>query len=560
MAQRHLSALAEQELQSSLDQQMAAAVRARQVRQMVLVEICDSLARQPRIHAALEDDALDLLYPSAHNELRQLTRERSVAGTNGQVANLRARFYRFLNADGALIPPTETGSAGTISLESWPSLTLSALPTAPEFGYLIIHGENGTAEIVEFITVPIISHETFQPIAALVVGFSFELGGADALTNGLETGVWLDGELTIGGVSAHTTTLGSAVVEALQAPRGFESAFTLSHHAIPYRVVTRALNPNSVYPLAREVSIASMASLGQVQKRLRIQILGAGSLVVLCGITLSHFLARRLSQPVEALAEATEEERLERVKVESALDRTSRELERAAHFSADASHQLKTPVAVMRAGLEELLVDNNLPSHLREEVEALIRQTGRLTSVIEDLLLLSRLDAGRLQLALSPQPLHLLIEGLLDDFSILPEADELTVERAISDSLWVQGDRCYTSMILQSLLENARKYNRARGRIRIEVRQEGKIVRCLVGNTGSGISPTARSHIFERFHRGSTGENVPGYGLGLNLAHELARLHGGELRLLASENDWTVFELRLLAAEPALMNISKTKQ
>jgi signal transduction histidine kinase len=71
-----------------------------------------------------------------------------------------------------------------------------------------------------------------------------------------------------------------------------------------------------------------------------------------------------------------------------------------------------------------------------------------------------------------------------------------------------------------------------------------------VGNTGRPIPAAAQEHIFERFHRGSVGENVPGHGLGLNLARELARLHGGDLRLVRSAEGWTEFEARFRLAAP----------
>jgi signal transduction histidine kinase len=73
-------------------------------------------------------------------------------------------------------------------------------------------------------------------------------------------------------------------------------------------------------------------------------------------------------------------------------------------------------------------------------------------------------------------------------------------------------------------------------------------VTLTVGNSGPPISPAAQTHIFERFHRGSIGENVPGYGLGLNLARELARLHQGDLRLVRSDGEGTVFEARFRSA------------
>ena len=182
----------------------------------------------------------------------------------------------------------------------------------------------------------------------------------------------------------------------------------------------------------------------------------------------------------------------------------------------------------------------------------MIHQTFRLSSVIEDLLLLSRVDAGRLTLDLGSVNHSHLIESALDDLSAQPDATALAVETDFPPALCIAGETRYTALILQNLLENARKYNRPGGRIRIAAGEVDGAVRLVVGNTGRPIPPAAQAHIFERFHRGAMGENVPGYGLGLNLARELARLHHGDLRLARSDGDWTEFEARFRRAEPAL--------
>ena len=168
--------------------------------------------------------------------------------------------------------------------------------------------------------------------------------------------------------------------------------------------------------------------------------------------------------------------------------------------------------------------------------------------MIEDLLLLSRMDAGRLHLNLGPVDLTRLIEGWLDDLGALPDALDLAIETDFPPVLLVEGEERYTSLILQNLLENARKYNRPGGRIRLTARVEGGWVILVIGNTGATIPAAAREHIFQRFHRGAVGENLAGHGLGLNLARELVRLHRGELRLIRSEADWTEFEARFRPA------------
>jgi signal transduction histidine kinase len=99
---------------------------------------------------------------------------------------------------------------------------------------------------------------------------------------------------------------------------------------------------------------------------------------------------------------------------------------------------------------------------------------------------------------------------------------------------------------VQNLLENARKYNRAGGRIRVSAHGNGSDVVLTIGNTGRTIPPG--ENIFERFHHSSSPSAASGHGIGLNLARELTRLHGGELRLLRSESDWTEFEVRFSAS------------
>jgi signal transduction histidine kinase len=251
-------------------------------------------------------------------------------------------------------------------------------------------------------------------------------------------------------------------------------------------------------------------------------VMGAGALLLLLGLAASHIASARLSAPVEKLA------------VDS---------ERSARFSADASHQLKTPVTVLRAGLEELLTRDNLTPEECDQLSALIHQTYRLSTLIEDLLLLSRMDAGRLKLEAAPVNLTQLIEASVDDLSAVPDEMEVKLETEFPSELHVLGEKRYTAIILQNLLENARKYNRPGGRIRVVARQDGDVARLSVSNNGRPIPAATQAHIFERFHRAAMGENVPGYGLGLNLARELARLHGGDLRLVRSDANWTEFEV-----------------
>jgi len=251
--------------------------------------------------------------------------------------------------------------------------------------------------------------------------------------------------------------------------------------------------------------------------------------------------------PVKKLALDSEENRAQRQRAEAALATTAEELERSTRYSADASHQLKSPVTVFRIGLESLMAREGFKPEIYEELSALLHQTHRLTHVIDDLLLLSRMDAGHLEIAAKPVNLSQLVDEWLDDLGALPDSPDVNIEKEFPRGLFVTGEKRYTSLIVQNLLENARKYNRPGGRIRVSACGNGKDVVLTVGNTGRTIPPG--ENIFERFHHSSTPSAASGHGIGLNLARELARLHGGDLRLVRSEDDWTEFEVRFSAVD-----------
>ena len=138
--------------------------------------------------------------------------------------------------------------------------------------------------------------------------------------------------------------------------------------------------------------------------------------------------------------------------------------EQAARFSADASHQLKTPIAILRAGIDEILNQPGLSEEHREAVAELLQQTRRLTSVAENLLLLSRADTGRLALRATEFDLGKLLQGSLEDARILGAGSKLQIEANIPKTLPMNGDREMISLTVQNLIENAVKYNRPAGK------------------------------------------------------------------------------------------------
>ena len=548
--QRKAAAAVASELERDFHAELAALQSVQELRHAALVERCRVLVRRPRIQAALEDNALDLLYPSAKDELRDLMLPAEASFDDQPQYGLHAEFYRFLDRAGAVIHPLNESDVGELSPAEEAQLALPNAPARPQFGYLVREERNGRRAMAEIMAMPIISTETGEPIAMIVLGFKPAVFSGARKDSSIKRGLWLNGELHLDSMPPlEKAALDREVAQTIRLNKGEVSSFGHQIGAVPYLLFLKHVNAGSSFPAAYDVSIYPLTALRERKRQLRWSVLGAGSLLLLTALGISLVMSGRLSRPVEKLAVDSAENLAQRMRAEAKLEAKSAELQRAARFSADASHQLKTPVTVLRAGLEELLSHEKLTADECHEISSLIHQTHRLSGVIEDLLLLSRMDAGRLKIEFRSVNVSHLIEAALDDLSAQPDDLNLSVETDFPSALHVAGEERYISLILQNLLENARKYNRPGGLIRISAREGAGQVSLTVANSGRPILPAAQEHIFERFHRGAMGENVPGYGLGLNLARELARLHGGDLRLLRSDAELTEFEVRFVTID-----------
>ncbi len=550
LGEGRVTANAERDLRQKFQAELSSLDSLQELRNATLAERCRVLAEKPRIHAALEDNALDLLYPSAKDELRDLMEGGSDSSDQAAGA-LHARFCRFLDGNGAVLSPPSPKDLGALSPNTEAQLALKQLPGKQQIGYLSEGGDLADETVDEVIAVPIFSTETGEVISALVAGFKpFEIASKRAEA-GMKSGLWTGHRLHMPSLSKSAQTiLSKQMANAISNSDRAQSSFMVAAEGVPQLLFYKRLNPDSLFPPAYEICVYSLVDSTAQQRRLRWQFGGVGALLLLGGFVASHFVAVRFAKPVERLALDSEQNRAHRRLAEAALISTSEKLKRSTRYSADASHQLKTPVTVLRAGLESLLSREHFDPEVYEELSALLHQTHRLTGVIEDLLLLSRMDSGHLQIKSEAVNLSELIGEWLDDLATLLDQVDMRIEKKLPAKIYVVGERRYTSLIVQNLLENAGKYNRSGGRIKIEAQEKNGEVIVTVGNTGEPIAPSEQEHIFERFHRGSE-KSASGHGLGLSLARQLARLHGGDLRLVHSGDDWTEFEIRFPAAQPA---------
>jgi signal transduction histidine kinase len=532
-------------LQENFQAELSSLHKLEELRHAALADRCNALAAKARIHAAIEDNAIDLLYPSAKDELRDLMEGEEPPPEEG-AESLHATFYRFLDSTGRVLKPPNPKEVGQLDAQAEEQLSLTKLPDTQQIGYLQEKAGADGDTVAEILAVPIFSTDTGDVVSALVVGFKPFHPRQTQAGAAMKSGIWANGQLHLPSLpKSAEASLSEKIANAVADSQ--RNNFRVNVDGAQQLLFYKRLNPASLFPAAYEICVYPLADSMAQLHRLRWQIGGAGALLLLGGFVASHLVALRFSAPVKKLAVDSEENRAQRKRAEAALASTAEELERSTRYSADASHQLKSPVTVLRVGIESLLTHEDFKPEVYEELSVLLHQTHRLTGVIDDLLLLSRMDAGHLQIASTPVNLSQLIDEWLDDLGALPDSPDVKIEKEFPVGLFVAGERQYTSLIVQNLLENARKYNRPAGRIRVSAHGNGSDVVLTIGNTGRTIPPD--ENIFERFHHNSTPSAASGHGIGLNLARELARLHGGDLRLVRSENDWTEFEVRFPAAD-----------
>ena len=208
-------------------------------------------------------------------------------------------------------------------------------------------------------------------------------------------------------------------------------------------------------------------------------------------------------------------------------------------FISDASHELKTPLTLIRADAEVLsrgIDDPTKTSDNRELVDDLLGETDRMSALLSDLLLLARLDAEKVSVSREPFDLALVLSGTSERFAARAITEGKNLEVHHSGKLPARGDADRTGQVLTALLDNALRFTPAGGTITVEGRTTDKRVEATVTDTGPGIAPESLDRIFERFYRADThsaarsrGPFGGGTGLGLAIARDLARAQGGTL-------------------------------
>lgn len=310
-------------------------------------------------------------------------------------------------------------------------------------------------------------------------------------------------------------------------------------------------------------------------------------LVVLASL-LGYWLSGRALAPVNRIIEGAERvgvrnlsERLEVPKAKdelrrltetlnAMLERIETSVKRITQFTADASHDLRTPLALIRTNAELALRRPRSESEYREALCRILATSEETTELIEKLLMLARADADVAQFRLEPVNLYPLLQRVAQKAKLLALGKGITFsESVVPYSHTVQGDEAGLERLFLSILDNAVKYTLAGGHVSLGFRLEDAQAWIEISDTGIGIDPKDLPHVFERFYRAdqTRSRETRGAGLGLSIAKWIAEIHGGCISVKSEQLKGSVFTVCIPlagydgeAAETEHVNWGKTAE
>ncbi len=365
----------------------------------------------------------------------------------------------------------------------------------------------------------------------------------------------------------------SAVEQLTESARAAESANAFRFVTLPpplgeLRMFVRLVG-NAGPEVTAVVSAASTAGLGLRPQRLLSSMILTAPFVVVASLFVGYFLVGRTLAPVDRIVDevkaisdgrslhrrlATSYGHDELTRLTTTLNLMLARLERSfgtlRRFTADASHELKTPLTVFRTGIERSITHAGVPRDVLETLEELLLEANRMAELVDSLLTLARADEGRAPLHLDRVDLRELLMEVAETAGILGEQAGVSVHVEVPEHpVVIEVDGGRVRQMVMNLLTNAVKYTQPEGHVSVTSTMSGDEIVLRVVDTGIGIAPGDLPHIFDRFWRADVARSRtgsrPGAGLGLAISKWTAEAHGGSIDVQSRPGKGTTFTVRL---------------
>jgi heavy metal sensor kinase len=276
-------------------------------------------------------------------------------------------------------------------------------------------------------------------------------------------------------------------------------------------------------------------------------------------------LARRSLKPVLLMTQAAQRisayhlsERLEETGSGDELDQLARTLNESfqrlddsfnqmRQFSADASHELQTPLTVLKGELEVALRSPRSNEEYKGTMASALEEVDRLAKLVEGLLFLARAESGVLRIDRQSVDLTKIVQLVCDELAQLADKEGVDVRCKSKDPVTLFGDPILLRQLVRNLIQNGLKYTPAGGKVEISVHRDGQFATLAVSDNGEGVSEEDQERIFQRFFRAtrSRSDHGGGAGLGLSIVKSIADAHRGEVEIDSHSGQGSTFTVRL---------------
>jgi len=281
----------------------------------------------------------------------------------------------------------------------------------------------------------------------------------------------------------------------------------------------QAQDPNPFGQFTQE----RVSNLNDSKNQLITNLILINAIILVGGGLLSYYLARRTLMPIE---EAHKKQ---------------------VRFTADASHELRTPIAAMRTEIEVALMKPNLDlAQAKKQLVSNLEELGKLTTLSENLLRLSKNDI--ISLEKTPISVDEIVSAAIGQVVPVAEQKSILISSKIDSKLQVLGDKSSLQEVITTILDNAVKYSNDKTEVKVNAKKETDYVVISVIDQGIGIKEADLPHIFERFYRADsarTKANGNGYGLGLSIAKSVIDLHEGFIEVKSQPGKGSTFTIKL---------------
>ena len=284
--------------------------------------------------------------------------------------------------------------------------------------------------------------------------------------------------------------------------------------------------------------------------------------VLITGIA-GAFLVKLTLRPVDNMIHTIHDITAENMKLKLSIPNTKDEIQKLAetfndmlarlensftsqrHLFEDLSHELKTPLTILKGEFEVILKKMRSPQDYEAILRSSLEEIDKMTRLVENLLMLASLESKRTMPEKRALDISTLLKGVVDNIRRLAERKRLTVDIAGKEGVLVVGDEKELKQLFLNIIDNAVKYTPEGGNINIKITEDAQAATISIKDTGIGVPPADIPHIFDRFYRVPVARSSHGFGLGLSIVKAIVDAHNGTIKVEGALGEGTTFVITL---------------